>query len=122
MTVIVCGGRTYRNLTHVSSVLDSIHEKTPITLVIEGGADGADTCARLWAIQRDVNCDTYKAQWAKFGKGAGPIRNQQMLDEGKPDLVVAFPGMHGTIDMMNRAHAAGVRVLHVALEESRGSA
>jgi hypothetical protein len=48
------------------------------------------------------------ADWEKLGRSAGPIRNQAMLDEGRPDLVVAFPGHHGTADMVRRARAAGV--------------
>lgn len=52
----------------------------------------------------------FKADWDKHGKAAGPIRNQQMLDEGKPDLVLAFAGGKGTDDMCRRARAAGVEV------------
>ena len=53
----------------------------------------------------------YPADWQKHGRAAGPIRNQQMLDEGKPDLVVAFDGGRGTADMIARAEKAGVRVV-----------
>jgi hypothetical protein len=44
---------------------------------------------------------------------AGPLRNQRMLDEGKPDLVVAFPGGGGTKDLVRRAVKAGVSVHEV---------
>jgi hypothetical protein len=37
-----------------------------------------------------------QGEWDELGKKAGPLRNQRMLDEGKPDLVVAFPGGGGT--------------------------
>jgi hypothetical protein len=40
------------------------------------------------------------AEWERLGRKAGPIRNQRMLEEGKPDLVVAFPGGTGTAGMM----------------------
>jgi hypothetical protein len=49
--------------------------------------------------------------WA--GK-AGPIRKQQMLDEGKPDLVVAFPGGRGTAHMVRIARAAGIEVIEAS--------
>ena len=52
--------------------------------------------------------------WApagRIGKKAGPLRNQRMLDEGKPDLVVAFPGGGGTKDTVRRAVQAGV-IIH----------
>jgi hypothetical protein len=60
-----------------------------------------------------VPIDVYVAQWKKHGRAAGPIRNQRMLDEGKPDLVVAFPGGRGTADMIRRAERAGVPVQQV---------
>ena len=46
-------------------------------------------------------------------KKAGPLRNQRMLDEGKPDLVVAFPGGGGTKDMVRRSVKAGVPIHEV---------
>ena len=51
------------------------------------------------------------AEWHRLGRKAGPIRNQRMLDEGKPDLVVAFPGGTGTAGMVALACKAGVRVI-----------
>lgn len=36
-----------------------------------------------------------------------------MIDEGKPDLVVAFPGGRGTADMVNKALAAGIKVIRI---------
>ena len=53
---------------------------------------------------------SYPAQWDVYGRRAGPIRNQEMIDEGKPDGVVAFPGGKGTADMVRRAEAAGLKV------------
>ena len=55
-----------------------------------------------------------EADWAKHGRKAGPIRNQRMIDEGRPDLVVAFPGGTGTADMVERARVAGIRVIEIA--------
>jgi hypothetical protein len=54
-----------------------------------------------------------QGEWDELGKKAGPLRNQRMLDEGKPDLVVAFPGGGGTKDMVRRAVKAGVSVHEV---------
>jgi hypothetical protein len=110
--VIVCGGRDYCNEEKVFSVLDRLEP----TFVIEGGADGADLLAYRWAtrnldLERNHQC--FKAEWVKHGKRAGPMRNQRMLDEGKPDLVLAFPGGKGTADMVRRAKRAGIEVREV---------
>jgi UDP-N-acetylmuramoylalanine-D-glutamate ligase len=57
--------------------------------------------------------EVYPADWKLHGKSAGHIRNQQMLDESKPDIVIAFPGGRGTANMIKRAKKAGVEVFQV---------
>lgn len=110
--VLVCGGRDYSDTAHVNGVLDSIHGDSPISCIIAGGASGADELAFRWAERRDI-CEIriFKADWDAHGKAAGPLRNQRMIDEGRPDLVVAFPGGRGTADMVRRAKAAGIRLM-----------
>lgn len=109
--VLVCGGRNYQNMREVTRVLDGLAPQP--TLIIHGGAFGADSCASEWASKRGLPELRFAADWDRYGRAAGPIRNQKMLDEGKPDLVVAFPGGTGTADMVRRAEAAGVRVIEV---------
>jgi hypothetical protein len=113
MRVLVCGGRAYNNVANVWDTLDALQTSRPIALVIEGGAPGADRLARVWAQKHRVPLKTYSADWSRHGKAAGPIRNQRMIDDGKPDLVVAFPGGKGTTDMVQRAFAANVQVRRV---------
>ncbi len=114
MIVLVCGGRDYGNFEVVRLTLDQIHAESPITLIIHGGATGADECADRWAhLYADIQVQAYPAMWSTHGNAAGPIRNKQMLDDGKPDLVVAFAGGRGTADMVRQARAAGVRVVEV---------
>lgn len=115
MRVLVCGGRKYWNEEAVFSTLHGLAEKHGWLTVIQGGADGADLLAREWAQLCYHGLVTVRADWAAHGRAAGPIRNQQMLDSAKPDLVVAFPGGNGTADMVRRARAAGVPVLEIAL-------
>lgn len=113
MRILVCGGRDYADLNTAHNFLDALNGVTAVSLVIDGGASGADRLGFEWAHCNGVPTQTYKADWQKHGRAAGPIRNQQMLDEGKPDLVVAFPGGRGTADMVRRARAAGVEVREV---------
>lgn len=80
-------------------------------------AKGADELGFDWAISRGVVTERYRADWDKFGKSAGPIRNQQMLTKGVPDLVIAFPGGVGTADMINRAEKAGIPVKRVTIRK-----
>jgi len=108
MRVLVCGGRDYRDREAVSDALSALRNK--ISAVITGGAPGADSFAFDWAWENGFVVERYMADWKAHGRAAGPIRNQRMLDEGKPDLVLAFPGGRGTADMVQRAKAAGVEV------------
>ena len=113
LRVLVCGGRDYSDREALFAALDAIHAETPIGLVIQGEAPGADRLARAWAIHRRVRAMGFVADWAVHGRAAGPIRNRRMLSEGKPDLVVATPGGRGTADMVRQARAAGVEVREI---------
>lgn len=113
--ILVCGGRNYYNYQKVCEVLNPIWDELdePVML-IEGGARGADTLGRMWAgTKQHIVTKTYYADWKTHGKGAGAIRNQKMLDEENPNLIVAFPGGSGTADMIKRAKKAGIPVLEV---------
>ncbi len=65
----------------------------------------------MWAESEGIKPTVFKADWSKHGKAAGPIRNRRMLEEGKPDLVIALQGGKGTASMIALAREAGVRVL-----------
>src|ERR1700676_3700007 len=108
--VLVCGGWDYADRAAGYASLDSLHAEHGFTVLIAGGARGADTLAAEWARDRGITADVYMAEWERLGRKAGPIRNQRMLTEGKPNLVVAFPGGHGTANMVAQARAAGLRV------------
>lgn len=112
--ILVCGGRDFTDRTFVDGLLDGLHRAFCIREVIQGGASGVDSFARAWAEEQDeVEVRTFYADWAKDGPAAGPIRNQRMLDVGRPDYVIAFPGGKGTADMVRRAKAAGIEVIEI---------
>jgi len=131
--VLVCGGRDFglvkAEYHFITCTLDSVfHEKgweftpdefgntLPNVLIISGEAKGADSVATEYAMTRWTGYQGFPAQWDKYGRGAGHIRNQQMIDEGKPDLVIAFPGGRGTADMVTRAKGRGIEVIEVKYE------
>lgn len=118
MRVLVCGGRDYYDRGRVYQVLGSLRQQHGNLVVIQGGARGADEMARdwwqsHWGQGREGQLINYPANWDRDGKAAGPIRNQAMLENEHPDLVVAFPGGRGTLDMVKRSRAAGIPVLEV---------
>jgi hypothetical protein len=113
MKVLVCGGRDYTNSKAVYTTLDALNLDGKQDCLISGGAKGADRLAEKYAGDWNIPILVFEADWETYGKRAGYFRNKQMLDEGNPDLVVAFPGGKGTSMMVQIAEAAGVPVLKV---------
>ena len=58
----------------------------------------------MWAFMRGIRYWTFEANWREFGKAAGPIRNQAMIVDGRPNMIFAFRGGRGTADMVRRGH------------------
>ena len=117
MIVLVCGSRDYTNRLLITERLCALQDDGYDTL-IEGEARGADTIAKLAGEALGMQIMPFPADWDKYGKRAGYIRNQQMLDEGHPDLVVAFYSRpvksRGTQMMVDIARKAGVPVVEYA--------
>lgn len=109
-TVLICGSRDWTNRAQVREMVEALPEEA---VVIHGGARGADTLAGQEARRRGLAVREFPADWQQHGKGAGPIRNQQMLNE-RPELVIAFSDWlgetRGTCDMVRRSVKAGVTV------------
>ncbi len=108
MRILVCGGREYDDWKKLSRVLA---EHNP-SVIIQGGAPGADKLAHKWADCNNVPSIVFPANWKQGGKG-GPIRNSFMLAECRADLVIAFPGGPGTVDMVRKAKGAGLTVKEI---------
>lgn len=112
MRVIVCGGRDYCNKEVIRKHLEDLKLEHPDAVIIHGAAPGADSWSGYVAGTLGFRVEVFPADWKKYGKAAGPIRNQQMLDSGA-DLVIAFPGGRGTDNMITKATNAGVEVKKV---------
>lgn len=114
--ILVCGDRHWSDDELVRKALRAF----PDAVVIEGEAPGADRIARRVALELGYAVHAYPAQWAHFGKAAGPVRNALMLKDGKPDLVIAFHDSletsKGTKDMVTRARSKGVPVIVITHE------
>lgn len=109
MKIIVCGGRGFDDYEFLIKALDHAHNSKPITVLIEGGAKGADAHAKIWAKNKGIQVATCEANWDAYKKAAGPIRNGFMLTLN-PDGVIAFPGGSGTKNMVTQAKLRSVPV------------
>lgn len=111
MRVLVTGGRDFNDLALLEMTLDAIHATNVIAVLIHGAASGADSLAGEWAVRNGIELIACPADWKRYGRRAGPLRNRQMLDLS-PDLLVAFPGGRGTADMIAAAKERGVPIQH----------
>jgi len=107
LRLLICGDRNWSDGNAIREVI----EKFKPLIIIEGECSGADTLARLSAETMGIEVLRFPADWEKYGRAAGPIRNSQMLKEGNPDIVVGFhykiDESKGTKDMLTRAKKAG---------------
>lgn len=110
MRVLVTGDRNWHSFEKIAQWLRQL---PPDSVVIQGGCRGADEIASGVAKTLGLAVETYSADWVRYGRGAGPKRNQVMLDSGV-DLILAFhsdlANSKGTADMVRRARKAGIPV------------
>lgn len=88
MKLAVVGSRTFNDYKILKEKLNQIHERVPITLIISGGARGADSLAEQWAKENKIETLIFYPDWNKYGKKAGYLRNEQIIQAC--DAVVAF--------------------------------
>jgi hypothetical protein len=117
--VLVTGDRDWDDRPGLWAALDAEHAADPFRAVTHGAARGADTDSAYWSMDRLGGHHAHPARWRELGKAAGPVRNQEMLDDPlKPDVVVAFHdhlgSSRGTKDMVMRALKVGLPVKLVA--------
>lgn len=109
MRVIVCGSREWSDADAVLGALSSL----PLdTVIVHGAGRGADSLAEQAARDLGLATEPHPANWARFGRSAGPRRNGDMTAVGA-DLCLAFRlegPSPGTDDMIRRCRAAGIPV------------
>lgn len=122
LRVLVCGSRHCEGAMSdfVWNWLSGFISERGVSCIIHGAAPGVDTQAMIVAdMMPGVKHHPFEADWHRHGRAAGPIRNRRMIEEGKPDLVVAFPGGRGTANMVKQAREAGLEVIHPTPEDAQ---
>jgi hypothetical protein len=110
MKLAVVGSRNFEDLEKLSLELDRLHAKNTITLIISGGAVGADSLAEVWAKSKSIPVQIFKPDWKKHGKSAGFIRNRDIINSC--DSCIAFwDGVSkGTLNSINLAKTRKIRL------------
>ena len=102
MKVAIVGSRNFTDYAKLEGFVLSKVTLQDIDLVISGGASGADGLAEKFAYKHNLKKLIFKAEWDRFGKSAGFIRNKSIVNEA--DIVIAFwdgysPGTKMTIEL-----------------------
>ena len=110
--IIICGGRHFKDYEALESLVNSALTEKRLTSkeveIVSGHCEGADTLGELYAKNHGIVCKVFPAEWTKYGRAAGPIRNSQMIEyasESTIPIVVAFvsPRTKGTLDTIRKA-------------------
>jgi hypothetical protein len=106
--LVVSGSRNFSNPSIIAQHLQQALQKQPNLVLISGGAKGADRLVQEWASNNHVPCLVVPAKWHKFGKSAGPIRNNFMLAMGQGLLAFPQASSKGTVSIIRQAKKLGL--------------
>ena len=118
--IIVAGTNSFENYGLISDTLDQFLSECGDDIeIISGHAAGPDQLGERYAKEHSLKCTVFPAEWKKYGRAAGPIRNAQMLSyalEAEPAVIVFWDGKsRGTSDMINKAKRKGAEVRIIAI-------
>jgi hypothetical protein len=105
--VIIAGSRSINDFSIVEEAIRD--SQFPITEVVSGGARGVDKLGEEWADKNMVPIKKFPAQWGKYGKSAGPIRNREMAEYADALISIWDGNSRGTMSMVREAKRAGLR-------------
>lgn len=111
MKLAIVGSRNFNNQEYFNNIIDQFIETNGVpSMIISGGASGADTLARNYAITRNIQLIEHMADWSK-GRGAGPERNTKIVNDC--DIMIAFPSNEskGTFDSIRKCQKMNKKVM-----------
>lgn len=109
MRIIIAGSRTATE-EQVRDAIEYCDWVGFVSCVVSGGAKGADQVGEKWAKEKGLEISLFPADWEKYGKRAGPMRNKLMA-ENADGLIAVWDGKsRGTASMIELARGVGLRV------------
>ena len=121
MRVIICGGRDFADKKLCFDSLGRLLSEYEAMEIVSGHARGADLFGEEYARIHGLKLTVFKADWKKYGRGAGPVRNRQMLEyalKGTAVIIAFWDGKSkGTKNMIDQARKAGAEVKIVRYPE-----
>jgi hypothetical protein len=104
MILAVVGSRTFSDYKLLDETLTRFHQVNPITEIVSGGARGADSLAERWANENNIPVKVYPAEWEKYGRRAGMIRNRYIISNSEYCFAFWDGFSHGTKNDIELCH------------------
>ena len=123
MKTIIAGGRDFTDYELVKESMAQFLEGPPFVIseVVSGGATGADSLGERWAKDNEIPVRVFPADWARFHRGAGPIRNAEMAEYADA-LIVFWDGKsRGTKNMLSTAKKQGLVWIGIVRTDKEGT-
>lgn len=110
MKVIIAGGRGFNNKQLLFEKCDNILKNKDVVEIVSGVAKGADYLGELYGEARGYYVKRFKANWDRYGKSAGFLRNKEMAEYA--DALIAFwdGQSKGTAHMIELAKKQGLLI------------
>ena len=108
MRTIIAGSRDFHSLPVLIEAIDSCGFE--VSEVVSGRARGADRIGEEWALRNDIPIIYHPANWDKFGRSAGYIRNSEMAEDAEALIAIWDGRSHGTKNMIEVARKKGLEV------------
>ena len=100
MKIVIFGSRGIEDMRAVESAMEAYGMASQVTEIVSGGARGVDRLGEGYARQRGLPCTIFPAQWAKYGKNAGPRRNREMAEYADYGVAIWDGVSRGTAHMV----------------------
>lgn len=108
MKTIIAGSRAGPKYSDLTEAIKSCGWSPSV--IVSGTARGADQLGEAWAVNNGVPIERYAADWAKFGRAAGPIRNKIMAQNAEALIALWDGKSSGTKNMIELAKTYGLKV------------
>ena len=114
--LMISGSRSIRNLRIIFDELEKLYTEHPNLILISGGAKGVDSIAEEWGRFRKIQIEQHKPDWATYGKGAGIVRNKEMVLAADYILIFWDGESKGTKSVIDFCEKQGKKYLLKILE------
>ena len=114
---IIAGSRGLTDYEKIEPLIDSYFNKEKPFVVICGCAKGIDSIGRQWADKHGIAVEEYPANWNKYGKSAGYIRNKQMGKVATEALIIWDGKSEGSFNMYEIMKDLDKRVCLVKVDD-----